>query len=90
MTASAVWLNGQRIGEYRGGYTPFSFELTPHVAWNDQNVLAVELDSRERSDIPPFGHQIDYLTFGGIYREVSLRVVSPVYLENVFARPTVC
>ena len=88
MTASAVWLNGQRIGEYRGGYTPFSFELTPHVEWNDKNMLAVELDSRERSDIPPFGHQIDYLTFGGIYREVSLRVVSPVYLENVFARPT--
>ena len=88
MTASAVWLNGQRIGEYRGGYTPFSFELTPHIDWNDKNVLAVELDSRERSDVPPFGHQIDYLTFGGIYREVSLRVVAPVHLENVFARPT--
>src|SRR6516225_5412198 len=88
MTASAVWLNGQRIGESRGGYTPFSFELTPPVDWNDKNVLAVELDSRERSDIPPFGHQIDYLTFGGIYREVSLRVVAPVHLENIFARPT--
>ena len=28
MTASTVWINGQRLGEYRGGYTPFSFELT--------------------------------------------------------------
>jgi len=32
-------------------------------------VLAVDVDSRERADIPPFGYQIDYLTFGGIYRE---------------------
>ena len=87
MTASVVWLNGYRIGEYKGGYTPFSFELTPHLDWKGDNVLAVELDSRERADIPPFGDQIDYLTFGGIYREVSLRAVRPVYLENIFARP---
>src|SRR5438876_12395792 len=33
MTASTVWLNGQRLGEYKGGYTPFSFELTPHLDW---------------------------------------------------------
>ena len=47
----------------------------------------VQLDSTERADIPPFGHEIDYMTFGGIYREVSLRVVPAVYLDNIFARP---
>ena len=31
MTASTVWINGVRLGEYKGGYTPFSFELTPHL-----------------------------------------------------------
>src|SRR5581483_2429033 len=36
MTASTVWLNGHRLGEYRGGYTPFSFELTPHVRWGGE------------------------------------------------------
>lgn len=30
MTASTVWINGVSLGEYKGGYTPFSFELTPH------------------------------------------------------------
>src|SRR5580698_5141177 len=79
MTASTVWLNGTRIGEYKGGYTPFSFELTPHVDWTGDNLLAVEVDSTERADIPPFGYQIDYLTFGGIYREVTLRLVSPAF-----------
>jgi beta-galactosidase len=87
MTASTVWLNGVRLGEYKGGYTPFSFELTPHVDWDGENLLAVEVDSTERPDIPPFGYEIDYLTFGGIYREVSLRLVSPNHIENIFAQP---
>ncbi|HEV8384886.1 MAG TPA: glycoside hydrolase family 2 TIM barrel-domain containing protein, partial [Candidatus Acidoferrales bacterium] len=87
MTASTVWLNGNRLGEYKGGYTPFTFELTPHLDWAGENVLAVELDSTERADIPPFGGAIDYLTFGGIYRDVALRIVPPWHLENIFARP---
>jgi len=87
MTASTVWLNGHKLGEYKGGYTPFSFELTatPQLDPSGDNVLAVEVDSTERPDIPPFGYEIDYLTFGGIYREVALRVVPETFLENVFA-----
>ena len=87
MTASTVFLNGTKLGEYRGGFTPFSFELTQHLDWDGDNVLAVEADSTERADIPPFGYEIDYLTFGGIYREVSLRLVAPTFLENIFAQP---
>jgi beta-galactosidase len=87
MTASTVWLNGVRMGEYKGGYTPFSFELTGHVDFDRDNVLVVEVDSSERPDIPPFGYEVDYLTFGGIYREVSLRIVSQTFIENIFAQP---
>jgi len=83
MTAATVWINGTRLGEYRGGYTPFSFDLTPHLDFEGENVLAVDVDSSERRDIPPFGYEIDYLTFGGIYREVSLRVVPATFLENI-------
>lgn len=87
MTAATVTINGHKLGEYRGGYTPFSFDLTPHLKWDASNVLAVEVDSTERPDIPPFGQNIDYLTFGGIYREVSLRAVSDSHIENIFAQP---
>lgn len=87
MTASTVWINGERLGEYKGGYTPFSFELTPHLNFGGENLLAVDVDSTERPDIPPFGYEIDYLTFGGIYREVSLRVVPGTFIENIFVRP---
>jgi beta-galactosidase len=87
MTASTVWINGVSLGEYKGGYTPFSFELTPHVHFEGENVVCVQLDSTERADIPPFGNEIDYMTFGGIYREVFLRIVPSVYIDNIFARP---
>jgi len=53
MTASTVWLNGVRLGEYRGGFAPFGFGLTAHVDLEGDNVLMVEVDSTERSDIPP-------------------------------------
>src|SRR5437763_9650328 len=86
MTASTVWVNGHKLGEYKGGYTPFSFELTPHLDWSGNNVLAVAVDSTERPDIPPFGYEINYLTFGGIYREVSLRIVPSTFIDNIFAK----
>jgi beta-galactosidase len=87
MTAAKVSINGYRFFEYKGGYTPFSFELTPHLKYDADNLLVAILDSTERPDIPPFGGAIDYLTFGGIYREVALRVTPTTCLANVFAKP---
>ncbi len=52
MTASTVTVNGHKFEEYKGGYTPFSFELTPHLKYGADNVIAVELDSTERSRYP--------------------------------------
>jgi len=87
MTASTVWINGAYLGEYKGGFTPFSLELTKHLHHEGENILVVQVDSTERGDIPPFGDEIDYLTFGGIYREVALRIVPPTFLDNIFAQP---
>src|SRR5882757_3115859 len=87
MLASTVYLNGKKLVEYKGGYTPFSFELTDHLNYAGKNVLAVKVDSTERKDIPPFGDEVDYLTFGGIYREVSLRIVPQTYIENIYTKP---
>jgi beta-galactosidase len=87
MTATTVFINGHNLGEYKGGYTPFSFELTPHLTADGDNVLTLHVDSTERADIPPFGYQIDYMTFGGLYREVALRVVPDTFLDNIHAEP---
>ena len=84
MTASKVFLNGMLLGEYVGGFTPFSFELT-QLLHPGSNLLSVELDSREIPEVPPFGYEIDYLTYGGIYREVQLRCSGPVAIDSVRA-----
>lgn len=57
---------------------------------NEDNVLKVVVDSTERPDIPPHGYVVDYLTYGGIYREVSLRIVEPIFINNLYARAYDC
>lgn len=87
MLACTVYLNGTLLTEHLGGYISFSVDITD-VVIEGENVLTVHVDSRERKDIPPYGHLVDYLTFGGIYRDVFLRTVTPTHLENLFVRPT--
>jgi beta-galactosidase len=87
MTAATVFLNGTRLAEHLGGFVPFSVELTDALRWDGEDVLAVQVDSTERPDVPPFGGHLDYLTFGGIYRDVRLRLVPRTYLADVFAKP---
>jgi beta-galactosidase len=85
MLASTVYCNGHKLGEYRGGYTPFTFELTHHLKPSN-NILSLSVDSNERKDIPPFGYEVDYLTFGGLYRDVALRIVPQIFIENIHAK----
>ncbi|HKM42537.1 MAG TPA: glycoside hydrolase family 2 TIM barrel-domain containing protein [Limnochordia bacterium] len=89
MTYTEVFFNGNLVQTHKGGYTPFSADITEFLDFEGDNTIVVKLDSTERPDIPPFGNVIDYLTYGGIYRDVSLRVVNRTYIENVFAKPKV-
>ena len=82
---SKVYLNGEFIGEYKGAYNRFSFDITDKVKAK-KNTLVVELDSTERNEIPPFGKVVDYLVYGGIYREVWIEEVNEIYIEDVFVR----
>lgn len=86
MIAATVTLNGHTFDEHKGGYTPFSFDITDYVKDTGENVLTVHLDSTERKDIPPFGYVVDYLAFGGIYRDVHLRYVEPCSIADVFIK----
>lgn len=79
-----VYLNEQKIGEHHCGYTAFSMDISRVLCYGQDNILTVKVDSRESLNIPPFGHVIDYMTYGGIYRDVYLDIKEPVYLEDVF------
>ncbi len=86
LLATTVTINGHTFPEHRGGFTPFSFDITDFIHDEAENLLTIHLDSSERPDIPPFGYTVDYLTFGGMYRDVWLLLVDTVYIENLFVR----
>lgn len=90
MCAAKVYLNGELVGEHKGGYTPFSFEITPYLSNTGKDNLAVIVDSTERADIPPFGGTIDYLTYGGIYRGVSLTSFDKACLTETVVKTPNC
>ena len=90
MVNATVVLNGVRLGTHTGGYLPWTTELTSHLG-DDDNVLAVIVDSRWLQ-VPPDGAPggpaaVDYLQPGGIYRDVTLRVMPEIFVSDVFARP---
>lgn len=83
MAAATVWVNGRLLTEHKGGYTPFEADATDLLKGDGSDTLTVRADAREREDIPPFGGQIDYLTYSGIYREVYLDLCAPLRIGNL-------
>ena len=81
---STVYCNGVKVGEHHCGYTAFTVDLTEYVAYGQENILCVRLDSREELNVPPFGYVIDYMTYGGIYRDVYLEIKESVSLKDIF------
>lgn len=67
---TTVFVNGQPVGEHAGGYSAFTFEITPHIRINDYNQITVKVDNRHNPFIPPLS--ADFTFFGGIYRDVYL------------------
>ncbi len=82
---SQVYLNEKLLAEHRCGYTAYTVDLTPALnASGEENILAIRVDSHENLNQPPFGYVIDYMTYGGIYRDVFIEIKNPVYIEDVF------
>jgi len=81
---ATVYVNGQEAAHHRTGYTAFRCEITDLVTPGENALIAVRLDTTENPEIPPFGFVIDYLTYGGLYREVWLDVREQSYIEDIF------
>lgn len=78
-----IYCNAHLAGSHKGAYTSFEIDISPYLN-NDCNFITIKVDSTERKDIPPFGGVIDYLVYGGIYREVSLIIASKSRIKNYF------
>ena len=81
---ATVYLNGKELAHHRTGYTAFRVDITEAAVPGGENLLAVKLDTRENPEVPPFGFVIDYLTYGGLYREVWLDVRGKSYIEDLY------
>ena len=80
---ATVYVNGSELTTHRCGYTAFRVEITDHVRAGE-NLIAVRLDTTENASVPPFGFVIDYLCYGGLYREVWLDVREESYISDIY------
>ncbi len=85
---ATVFVNGIKVAEHSCGYTAFTTDISQQVVYGKQNLITVKVDSREDLNIPPFGYVIDYMTYGGIYRDVYLDIKEPEYIKDVFYHAT--
>ncbi len=86
---SEVYLNGKKVGEHHCGYTAFTIDLSEHLNYGADNLLTVKVNSKEDVNVPPFGFVIDYMTYGGIYRDVYLDIKEKSYLADVFVKSNI-
>lgn len=74
------YLNGQFVGEHKGGYTRFCFDITPHLCYGQENLFAIYVNNVYNPNIPPLF--ADFTFFGGIYRDVYLQFMNPVHIAT--------
>jgi len=77
---ATVWLNGKRLGEHEGGFTPFAFEVTRLVRPRD-NSIVVKVDNTRRADALP-ALNTDWWNYGGLTRSVRLVETPRVFVRD--------
>ena len=81
--AMYVWLNGNFVGYAEDSFTPSEFDLTPYIK-GGENVLAVEV---HKMSTAAFLEDQDFFRFFGIFRNVSLKAIPDVHVEDVWFNP---
>jgi beta-galactosidase len=80
-SVATAWVNGELLGQHKGSWTPFEFDIIDRVKpGSSRNLLAVRVDNRWRRDVPP--HDMDFNIMGGLHREVFLIATDPVHIVS--------
>ena len=83
-----VFINRKHIGEHRGGYGAFVFEITDRVEYGKDNSILVRVNNGEQLDIMPLVGDFNF--YGGIYRDVHLLVTDEICISPLdYASPGV-
>ena len=79
-----VYLNGEKLGEHTGGFTPFNFEVTTALKEGDNFVVVKVDNTRHRTDIPT--NNSDWWNFGGLTRSVQLIETPETFVRDAFVQ----
>ena len=83
-----TYINGRRLGQHRGGFAAFCYELTPDLKFGGENLLRVRVDNATTPDVAPLS--ADFTKEGGLYRPVELIVTDKTCVSPLdFAGPGV-
>ncbi len=88
MIVAEVWVNGARCATHKGGYLPFTVDISDVVNYGEDNLVALGIDNRDDPDIPPGKplELLDFCWYGGIYRNVRLVVKDKLHITDaIFA-----
>ena len=86
-----VWVNGYHAGEHKGGYDPFSFNITPYLRKSGEQSLKVRVYDATDQAFQPRGKQVEvpgliwYTPVTGIWQTVWLEPVSRSHIEGYYA-----
>lgn len=75
-----LYVNGKWVGQHKGGYTRFHFDVTNFLNYGETNILAVKVDNSHNESIPPLS--ADFTFFGGIYRDVFLIQLKGIHFSS--------
>lgn len=95
--AAAVYVNGVKVGGHEGGHLPFAFEISDHVRWGDENIIAISVENHLTGTRMPSGNipgalgafggypsaTFDFFPFAGIHRPVVLYSTPQSYIEDI-------
>ena len=78
-TVAKTYINKTLLGEHRGGFTAFCYELTDYLKYGGENELRIQVDNTPREDLPPLSG--DFNLDGGLYRPVQLIVTDEICIS---------
>lgn len=85
-----IWINGKYVGNHEGGFTPFAFDVTKYINFNEENTIAIRVDNPawgSRNDIIPAMSGTDFFNYTGILQDIYLEITSDVNIPRVDVVP---
>ena len=91
MQVLEVWINERKLPTHYCGYTPFVYDITDYVKYDEVNCIAVRLDNSDNADVPPGKPQtnLDFTYEGGIYKNVYLHRLPKCHVTNAVSEGVV-